>query len=250
MQPDSIIAVIGGKIRVGLAQAEMEGLARQEGVLKLSRADIAHALVAGASGSTTVAATMMAAALAGIEVFATGGIGGVHRGAEVSLDVSADLYEFSRSDVITVAAGAKAILDLDKTLEVLETQGVAVIGYGTDVFPAFWSRSSGLRCPMRFDSHQEIADYWRTRKAIGQSGGVLIANPVPEAAEIPAEKIAGFIEQALRDLTANGVAGKQVTPWLLSRIMELSDGQSLDTNVALIRNNAQLAAGIAVALAQ
>ena len=191
------IAVIGGRIHVGMSAERLAELAQMKGVMKLSRADLAFALTTGRPGSTTVAATMMAAALAGIEVFATGGIGGVHRGAETSFDVSADLGELGRTDVITVCAGAKAILDLDKTLEVLETQGVAVVGYGTDRFPAFWSRESNLPCPLRLDSAAEIATLWRTRRAIGQHGGVLIANPVPVADEIPASEMAGHIERAI-----------------------------------------------------
>lgn len=243
------IAVMDGRIRVGLEDVALEELARAKDVMKLSRADLAYALSAGRAGSTTVAATMMAAELAGIEVFATGGIGGVHKGAETSFDVSADLRELGRSNVIVVCAGAKAILDIPKTLEVLETEGVAVIGYRTDEFPAFWSRQSGYRAPLRADSAAEIARLWRTRKAMGQSGGLLIANPVPKADEIPAEEINRHIGVAVREAENKGISGKEVTPFLLARMVELTDGRSLATNIALIRNNARLAAEIAVALA-
>ena len=243
------IAVMDGKVRVGLGASELEELAQLEHVLKLSRADLAFALATKRAGSTTVAATMIAASLAGIEVFATGGIGGVHRGAETSFDISADLAELGRTNVITVAAGAKAILDLEKTLEVLETEGVPVIGYRADAFPAFWSRNSGLPCPLRLDEAAVIARLWRTRRALQQDGGVLIANPVPEADEIPAAEMEAHIARALTDADAAGVKGKDVTPFLLSRILELTDGASLTTNIALVKNNARLAAEIAVALA-
>jgi pseudouridine-5'-phosphate glycosidase len=243
------IAVIGGITHVGLGAERLAELSQMQNVMKLSRADLAFALASGRPGSTTVAATMMVAALAGIEVFATGGIGGVHRGAETSFDISADLIELGRTNVITVCAGAKAILDLDKTLEVLETQGVPVVGFGTDVFPAFWSRQSHLPCPLRLDRADEIAALWRTRRALGQDGGVLIANPLPEADEIPAEEMEGHIARAIADAEAAGVRGKDVTPFLLARMLELTAGRSLATNIALIRNNARLAAEIAVALA-
>ena len=243
------IAVMDGRICVGLEDAALEELARTKDVMKLSRADLAYALASGRTGSTTVAATMMAAELAGIEVFATGGIGGVHKGAETSFDISADLGELGRSNVIVVCAGAKAILDIPKTLEVLETQGVAVIGYGTDELPAFWSRKSGCKAPLRADRPAEIAELWRTRKVMGQSGGLLVANPVPEADEIPAAEINRHIETAVREAEDKGISGKEVTPFLLARMVELTDGRSLATNIALIRNNARLAAEIAVAVA-
>ncbi|MCB1461636.1 MAG: pseudouridine-5'-phosphate glycosidase [Nitratireductor sp.] len=243
------IAVIGGLVHVGLGPERLAELAQMHHVMKLSRADLAFALSSGRPGSTTVAATMMSAALAGIEVFATGGIGGVHRGAETSFDISADLAELGRTNVITVCAGAKAILDLDKTLEVLETNGVPVVGYATDAFPAFWSRASHLPCPLRLDSAAEIASLWHTRRALGQDGGVLVANPVPEADEIPAGDMENHIAQAVAEAEAAGVRGKDVTPNLLKRILELTDGASLATNIALVKNNARLAAEIAVALA-
>ena len=244
------IAVIDGKIRVGLSRAMLDELGQMKKVMKLSRADLAFALSTGRPGSTTVAATMMAASLAGIEVFATGGIGGVHKGAETSFDISADLSELGRTNVITVCAGAKAILDIAKTLEVLETEGVPVIGYQTDELPAFWSRQSGIAAPLRLDTAAQIAGLWQTRKAIGQDGGLLIANPVQPADEIPASEMRRHIEDAVADAENDGVSGKAVTPYLLSRILELTGGRSLDANIALIRNNARLAGEIAVALAR
>lgn len=239
------IAVMGGQIHIGLTEAELDRLAQAKGVMKLSRADLAVCLASGATGATTVAATMICAHLAGIAVFATGGIGGVHRGAEDSFDISADLAELGLTPVTVVAAGAKAILDLPKTLEVLETNGVPVIAVGQDDFPAFWSRSSGLRAPLRADSPAEIAAAHRMRARLGLSGGQLVANPIPEAAEIPREEIAPVIETALAEAEAQGIAAKAVTPFLLSRIFELTRGRSLEANIALVLNNARLAAAIA-----
>ena len=242
------IAVLEGIIRVGLERAELERLAVASDVRKLSRADLAAALVDGATGSTTVAATMIAAHLAGIEVFATGGIGGVHRGAELSFDVSADLQELAQTPVTVVAAGAKAILDLPKTLEVLETLGVPVIGYRTDAFPAFWSRDSGQRLPIRVDTPRQIARSHRLRAAMGLSGGQLVANPIPPADEIPASQLTPHIDAALRAADARGITGKSVTPFLLEQVLHLTEGRSLEANIALIRNNAALAAEIATCL--
>ena len=242
------IAVLDGRLHIGLEADALETLATMPDVMKLSRADLAFALSRGKTGSTTVAATMIAAALAGIDVFATGGIGGVHRGAETSFDVSADLGELARTDVIVVCAGAKAILDLPKTLEVLETNGVPVIGYGTDEVPAFWSRSSGLAAPLRLDTADQIAGHTRMRQQLGITGGTLVMNPVPEPDEIPRTEIASHIEQALADAAAAGISGKEVTPYLLSRMFDLTGGKSLETNIALILNNARLAADIAVAM--
>ena len=218
--------------------------------MKLSRADLAFALSAKRVGSTTVAATMMAAELAGIDVFATGGIGGVHQGAETSFDISADLNGLGRTSVITVCAGAKAILDIEKTLEVLETEGVPVIGYQCDELPAFWSRSSGLKSPLRLDSPDEISALWAARKSIGQTGAVLVANPVPLADEIPASEMSGHISAAVLEADRKGITGKAVTPFLLGYMLELTDGRSLKTNIALIRNNAKLAAQIASSLSR
>ncbi len=244
------IAVMDGRLKIGLSPSELEALAKAKGAMKLSRADLAFALASKRPGGTTVAATMLAARLSGIEVFATGGIGGVHKGAETSFDISADLAEFSRSPVIVVCAGAKAILDMAKTLEVLETQGVPVIGFGTDQFPAFWSRESGLKCPLRVDNAQEIARFWQVRKALDLQGGVLIANPVPVEDEIPAAQMARNIEAALDAALEEGISGKAVTPFLLSRILDLTSGRSLATNIALVKNNALVAGQIAVALSR
>jgi pseudouridine-5'-phosphate glycosidase len=244
------IAVLGGQLHIGLADLELEELSRARDVLKLSRADLAVALTTGRTGATTVAATMIGARLAGIEIFATGGIGGVHRGAERSFDVSADLRELSETPVSVVSAGAKAILDLPKTLEVLETLGVPVIAVGQDEFPAFWSRSSGLRAPLRLDTAAEIAAAHVKRGELGLPGGQLVANPIPAAAEIPRDIILPFIEQALAEADRQHIAAKAVTPFLLQRIFELTGGRSLEANIALVRNNARLAAGIAVALAR
>ena len=244
------IALLDGKVRVGLTPAELERLAGERNVAKVSRADLPAVLAAGGVGSTTVAATMICADLAGIRVFATGGIGGVHRGAAQSFDVSADLQELARTPVAVVCAGAKAILDLPKTLEVLETLGVPLIGYGCDALPAFYSRESGLTVPLRRDSAAEIAEVMRSKWDLGLGGGLVVANPIPVDAEIPAAEIAGHIEQALAEAEAQGVAGKEVTPFLLARLEQLSGGASLDANVALVRNNARLAAEIALAYAE
>ncbi|PQV58489.1 pseudouridine-5'-phosphate glycosidase [Defluviimonas denitrificans] len=242
------MAVMGGAIHAGLDAATLETLARTPDALKLSRADLAACLAAGRTGATTVAATMICAHLAGIEVFATGGIGGVHRGAEDSFDISADLHELAQTPVTVVAAGAKAILDLPKTLEVLETLGVPVIAYGQDEFPAFWSRSSGLPAPLRMDSAAEIAAAHALKARLGLKGGQLVANPILEADELPRAVILPHIEAALAEADARGIAAKAVTPFLLQRIFELTGGHSLDANIALVLNNARLAAGIARAL--
>jgi len=243
------IAVMAGAIRIGLSAAETEALARGEGVAKLSRADLAPCLAAGRIGATTVAATMIAARLAGIEVFATGGIGGVHRGAERSFDISADLRELAETAVTVVAAGAKAILDLPKTLEVLETLGVPVTAYRQDAFPAFWSRDSGLSAPLRADSAGEIARAHLMRARLGLPGGQLVANPVPAAAEIPRAELEPLIAEAQRLAEAEGITSKAVTPFLLARLAELTGGRSVEANVALVLSNARLAAAIAAEIA-
>jgi pseudouridine-5'-phosphate glycosidase len=217
--------------------------------MKVSRADLAFAIAERRTGATTVAATMIAAARAGIKVFATGGIGGVHRGAELSFDISADLEELARTGVIVVCAGAKAILDIPKTLEVLETRGVPVVTFGSSEFPAFWSRQSGLPSPLTLNSPAAIANFQKTRDQLGIDGGMLIANPVPEADEIPGGEMEIYIERALDSAERDEITGKAVTPYLLSTIFDLTDGRSLKTNIALVENNARLAAEIAVALA-
>ena len=244
------IAVLNGRLKIGLSDAELEGLAQATGVAKLSRADIAACLARGGTGATTVAATMIAAHLAGVSVFATGGIGGVHKGAEDSFDISADLGELAITPVTVVAAGAKAILDIPKTLEVLETRGVPVIAFGQDDFPAFWSRSSGLMAPLRMDTAAEIASAYQMRRAMGLSGGQLVANPIPIEAEINAMSLAPLIAKATQEAEEKGVSGKSVTPFLLQRLFELTDGASLTANIALVLNNAHLASEIAVCLAK
>jgi pseudouridine-5'-phosphate glycosidase len=243
------IAVIGGRIKVGLSPDELDWLGTARDVMKLSRADLPFAVSAGRHGATTVAATMICAHLAGIRVFATGGIGGVHRGVEETLDISADLDELARTPVAVVCAGAKAILDLPRTLEYLETRGVPVVGYQTDNLPAFWSRDSGLPVPIRLDSPFAIAALIRTKADLGLDGGVLVANPVPEADEIPSREIAAHIEAALTEARQRGIKAKAVTPFLLGHMFEITGGRSLSTNIALVKNNAALAARIAAALA-
>ena len=245
------IAVMGGQIHIGLTPDALRALAQTPPAeaMKLSRADLAVCIANGRTGATTVAATMICAHLAGIKVFATGGIGGVHRGAETSFDISADLHELAQTPVTVVAAGAKAILDLPKTWEVLETLGVPVIAYGQDELPAFWSRASGIKAPLRMDSPEDIAAAAAMRAALGLKGGQLVANPIPEADEIAQDQIMPVIEQALAEAAAQGINAKAVTPFLLSRIFELTEGRSLDSNIALVLNNARLAARIAAAMA-
>ncbi|MEL7462603.1 MAG: pseudouridine-5'-phosphate glycosidase [Pseudomonadota bacterium] len=240
------IAVLDGALHVGLTEDELIRLAEATDVWKLSRADLAVAMAAGATGATTVAATMIAARLAGIEVFATGGIGGVHRGAETDFDISADLTELAETPVTVVCAGAKAILDLPKTLEALETRGVPVIGYRTDELPAFWSRSSGLAAPLRLDDPAEIAAAHATRRALGLPGGQLVVNPIPEDAEIPNAEMDPLIEAALAAAARDGVRGKAVTPFLLAAILEATEGRSLEANISLYLSNCRLAAEIAL----
>ncbi|MBO9419857.1 pseudouridine-5'-phosphate glycosidase [Labrenzia sp. R4_2] len=239
------IAIMDGKIHVGLSDADLDRLAQAEDVMKCSRADLTFALATGRYGATTVAATMMAAHAAGIKVFATGGIGGVHKGAEQSFDISADLDELARTPVCVVCAGAKALLDIPKTLEVLETKGVPVVAYGTDELPAFWSRESGLSAPYRLDTPNEIGALLKVRENFADHGGVLITNPVPETDEIPRDEMSGFIDVAIKIAAEQNVTGKDVTPFVLGNILELTNGRSLDTNIALVRNNARLAARIA-----
>jgi pseudouridine-5'-phosphate glycosidase len=244
------IAVIEGWLHIGLEPEHLEELAQRKGVAKLSRADMAACLATGGTGATTVAATMIAAHLAGIEVFATGGIGGVHRGAERDFDISADLHELAQTPVTVVAAGAKAILDLPKTLEVLETLGVPVIAVGQIQFPAFWSSKSDLKAPLRMDTPAQIAASHRMRAGLGISGGQLVANPIPAEFEIPGATLASLITRALKDAADHKISGKAVTPFLLQRLYELTEGRSLEANIALVVNNAKLGAEIAQALQQ
>jgi pseudouridine-5'-phosphate glycosidase len=244
------IAIIEGRIKIGLSDAELDWLGTAKDVMKLSRADLPYAVASRRHGATTVAATMICAHLAGIRVFATGGIGGVHQGVESTMDISADLDELARTPVAVVCAGAKAILDLPRTLEYLETRGVPVVGYGTDCFPAFWSRTSELPVPLRLDSPEAIADLISTKESLGLGGGVLVANPVPGSDEIPAEEMSAFIKAAITEAKNRGVSGKAVTPFLLSTLFEQTGGRSLATNIALVKNNAALAARLAAALAR
>lgn len=242
------VALMDGQIRVGLKDLELQQLAETGmAAAKASRRDVAALLTAKATAGTTVATTMQAADMAGIKLFATGGIGGVHRGAELSFDISADLEELALTPVAVVCAGAKAILDLPKTLEVLETKGVPVIGYDTEDFPAFWTRSSGLKADRRLDTPEEVATFLDVQFSLGL-GGVLIGNPIPEADAMDPAYISEMIERALADAHAAGISGKATTPYLLKRIFELTDGKSLVSNIALVKNNARVAAEIAVAL--
>lgn len=244
------IAVLGGRLKVGLTPDELHLLATDSNVDKISTRDLPVTVALGRHGATTVASTMRIAALAGIRVFATGGTGGVHRGAESSMDVSADLLELARTDVCVVSAGVKSILDIGRTLEVLETQGVPAITLGAAEFPAFYSRSSGFASPLSVATPTEAARVLRAKWSLGLSGGVLLANPVPLEAEIPAAKITPHIEQALRDMDALGLTGKDTTPYLLGRIVEITGGRSLETNIALVRHNAAVAAQVAAEYAR
>ena len=242
------MAVVDGALHVGLTDIQLETLAQARNVAKLSRADMAACIATGGTGATTVAATMIAARLAGIDVFATGGIGGVHKGAEATFDISADLLELAQTPVTVGAAGAKAILDIPKTLEVLETQGVPVIAYAQDDMPAFWSRSAGIKAPLRMDSASAIAAAHRVRRAMDIPGGQLVVNPIPHESEIDRATLAPIIAQATADAEAHAITGKAVTPYLLQRIFELTEGRSLTANIALVRNNARLGAEIATHL--
>jgi pseudouridylate synthase len=244
------VAVIGGKLQAGLTREEIERFGREgPGIMKVSVRDLPFVAGRVLDGATTVAATMRIAAMAGIPVFATGGMGGVHRGAGETFDVSADLTEMTRSNVALVTAGAKAILDLPLTLERLETDGVPVIGYRTGEFPAFYSRSSGLKVPMRADSAAEVAEIMRSKWDLGLPGAVIVANPIPEEDEIPASEIEPVIAAALAEAGRQGIRGKDVTPFLLAEIVKATLGRSLQANIALVKSNAKVAAEIAVAYA-
>lgn len=244
------VAVIAGKLKAGLTREEIERFGREgPGIMKVSVRDLPFVAGRGLDGATTVAATMRIAAMAGIRVFATGGMGGVHRGGGETFDVSADLTEMTRSDVALVTAGAKAILDLPLTLERLETDGVPVIGYRTGEFPAFYSRSSGLKVPMRADSTAEVAEIMRSKWDLKLPGAVIVANPIPEEDEIPASEIEPVIVAALAEAQRSGIFGKDVTPFLLGEIVKATKGRSLRANIALVKNNAKVAAEIAVAYA-
>jgi len=241
------IAVLKGEIHVGLGDAQLEQLAQTTDAVKTSSRDLAADMVQGLTAGTTVSATMRIAALAGIEIFATGGVGGVHRGAEDSFDISADLNELGMTNTTVVCAGVKSILDIPKTLEYLETQRVPIIAHGSDDFPAFFTRSSGCKADHRLNSAEEIAKAMALHHALGSGTGILIANPIPEEDALTPEFINGTIEAAVKEAADQGVGGKDVTPFLLARINELSEGRSLKANIALVLNNAKLAARMAVA---
>ena len=243
------IAVLGGRPRVGLSGDDLELLASDPDVAKVSVRDLPYVVARGAHGATTVAATMRLAALAGIPVFVTGGIGGVHRGAPQSFDISADLTELGRTDVAVVSAGVKSILDIGLTLEALETEGVPVLVVGSDEFPSFYSRSSGHPAPMRVETAGEVAATMAAKWRLGLPGGLVVAHPIPADDEIPADEIAGIIERALADMGTLGIRGKDATPYLLGRIVEITGGESLAANVALVRANARFGAAVAAAYA-
>ncbi|MCY7400090.1 MAG: pseudouridine-5'-phosphate glycosidase [Nocardioides sp.] len=240
------IAVLDGRPRIGLEQGDLELLASHHDVTKVSVRDLPYVIAQRIHGATTVAATMRLAALAGIRVFVTGGLGGVHRGAPQTFDTSADLTELSLTDVAVVSAGVKSILDIALTLETLETLGVPVVAYGTDEFPSFFSRSSGHAAPMRLDTPAELAALMDAKWRLGLAGGVAIVNPIRVEDEIPADEIGVIIDRALADMEAAGIHGKEATPFLLGRIVEITDGSSLVANIALVNNNARLGAQVAV----
>ena len=242
------IAILNGKISIGMSRPQLTQLAKATDARKLSRADLPLCLSSKNTGSTTVAATMICARLANINVFATGGIGGVHKNASETMDISADLNELSKTNVSVIAAGPKAILDIPKTLEVLETLGVPVISYQNDQIPAFWSRESGCQASIQIDQLDEIAAFIKYRDLVGLNGGCLITNPVPKKDEIPKERIVPIIENAIRYAEKSKISGKALTPFLLTKIFELTDGKSLETNISLIKNNAKVAAKLSVLL--
>ena len=245
------IAIIGGRLKAGLSPDEIEYLGKAgPKVAKASRRDLAAIVARGADGATTVTTTMIIAHMAGIKVFATGGIGGVHRGAEVTMDISADLEELGSTPVMVVCAGAKSILDLGLTLEYLETKGVPVIGYGTDELPAFYTRRSGFGVDYRVDSPEELATMFKAHLALGMKGGMLVTNPIPEEYAMDKAVIDAAIEQALSDAKAAGIHGKETTPFLLAKVVELTGGDSLESNIRLVLNNATVAAKTAVEMCQ
>ena len=239
------IAIINGRIKIGLTKEEIEYLGTADNVLKVSRRDFPLVIAKKMNGATTVAGTMIAAHMAGIKLFVTGGIGGVHRGAGESFDISADLEELKTTEVAVVCAGVKSILDIGATLEYLETSGVPVITYGTEEFPAFYSRKSGFKSECRLDDPKEIADLINAKAALGLRGGMLIACPIPEEEEIPYEKMDVVIKEALKECEEQGVKGKRITPFLLSKVKDLTEGSSLEANIKLVLNNARIGAKIA-----
>ena len=245
------IAVIGGRLKAGLTETEIEYLGKKgTAVTKASRRDLPVLVARGEDGATTVTTTMIIAAMAGIKVFATGGIGGVHRGAETTMDISADLEELAHTPVMVICAGAKSILDLGLTLEYLETKGVPVIGYGTEELPAFYTRKSGFKVDYRVDSPEELAAIFEAKQAMGLVGGLLVTNPIPEEYSMDAHRINQVIDEAVADAKRLGIHGKETTPYLLARIKDLTGGDSLASNIQLVLNNARLAANTAKALCQ
>lgn len=245
------IAIIGGKLKAGCTAEEIEYLGKKgQAVIKASRRDLPVLVARGEDGATTVTTTMMIAAMAGIRVFATGGIGGVHRGAETTMDISADLEELAQTQVMVICAGAKSILDLGLTLEYLETKGVPVIGYGTDELPAFYTRHSGFGVDYRIDSPQELAKAFKVKQDLGLQGGMLVTNPIPEQYSMPAKVINNAIDEAIAEAQRLGIKGKKTTPFLLAKIKDITGGDSLAANIELVLNNARLAAQTAVALAK
>ncbi len=245
------IAIIGGRLKAGLTEDEIEYFGKKgTAIAKASRRDLTMLCARGADGATTVTTTMMIAHMAGIRIFATGGIGGVHRGAETTMDISADLEELASTPVMVICAGAKSILDLGLTLEYLETKGVPVLGYGTDELPAFYTRSSGFGVDYRVDSPAELAKALATQQALGLRGGMLVTNPIPEEYSMDPKLINGAIDEAIAECKAKGIHGKATTPFLLAKVKELTGGDSLDANIQLVYNNARLAAQTAVELAK
>ena len=243
------VAIIGGRLKAGLTKDEIEYFGKKGTLItKASRRDIPALIARKEDGATTVAATMIIAALAGIDVFATGGIGGVHRGAEKSMDISADMDELSKTEVMVVCAGAKAILDLPLTMEYLETKGVNVIGYATDELPAFYTRKSGLKVVWRCDTPEEIADIWKVQKDIYPGTGLLVTNPIPEEYSMDSDYINREIDIAIKEMNKLGIKGKETTPYLLDKIQKLTGGESLEANIKLVLNNAMLASKVAVEL--
>ncbi len=242
------IGIIGGRIKVGMTRQEIEYLAKAENVVKVSRRDFPLVAARGLDGATTVAGTMMAASEVGIRIFVTGGIGGVHRGAAESFDISADLEELKQTDVVVVCAGVKSILDIGATLEFLETGGVPVVTFGSDEFPAFYSRRSGFPAECRMDDPAEIARLIQIKSDMGQKGGMLVACPIPEEYGIDYESMKATIAKALKECEERGITGKRITPFLLDRIKELTEGKSLEANIHLVINNAAIGGEIAAAL--
>ncbi|PRO64671.1 pseudouridine-5'-phosphate glycosidase [Alkalicoccus urumqiensis] len=244
------IAIMDGAVRIGLEKEELEALGKAEGTVKVSRRDIPSVLSGGGYGATTVAATMICADLAGIRVFVTGGIGGVHRGAEKTMDISADLQELAKTNVAVVCAGAKSILDIGRTLEYLETYGVPVVGFETDKFPAFYTRDSGYDAGLRVDTAADLAEMMKIKWDLKLNGGVVVANPVPEESELDPEWVSELIENAVQQAEKEGISGKETTPYLLSALVEASGGKTLDTNIALVKHNAVVGAAVAVSYAE